>query len=160
MSANLLNAENNPNISHWYIDGGYDAEVDGGKYPKHISNALPLGAFYIKLKHYTSNSKFKRFNVKSSSRIFLHMQGEIPAVNRFYFQSYPAENILISINPTLTFTSRKLHSYTPDNRQCFFNIERRLQFFKIYTQRNCEEECFSNYMKTKCGCVRFNMPSI
>jgi amiloride-sensitive sodium channel len=28
-------------------------------------------------------------------------------------------------------------------RKCYFDNERKLKFFKIYTQKNCEQECVS-----------------
>lgn len=43
-------------------------------------------------------------------------------------------------------------------RQCFFNSERYLRFFKHYTQHNCELECLANYTMKTCGCVKFSMP--
>lgn len=68
------------------------------------------------------------------------------------------EQAEISVVPTLTYTSTELRGYTPSQRQCFFNSERRLFFFKFYAQHNCEAECLSNYTKIKCGCVKFSSP--
>lgn len=45
-----------------------------------------------------------------------------------------------------------------ERRQCFFNEERYLQFFKVYTQQNCELECLTNFTLSQCGCVKFSMP--
>lgn len=44
-------------------------------------------------------------------------------------------------------------------RQCFFNNERYLRFFKLYTQANCELECLTNHTLKECSCVKFSMPS-
>lgn len=43
-------------------------------------------------------------------------------------------------------------------RQCYFQDERYLRYFKVYTQSNCELECLTNYTLHKCGCVKFYMP--
>lgn len=45
-----------------------------------------------------------------------------------------------------------------DRRQCYFNGERYLRLFRMYTQHNCELECLANYTMAKCGCVKFSMP--
>lgn len=44
------------------------------------------------------------------------------------------------------------------SRQCFFNDERYLRYFKVYTQQNCELECLANFTLATCGCVKFSMP--
>jgi amiloride-sensitive sodium channel len=55
-------------------------------------------------------------------------------------------------------TSPKLQSYDPKVRQCFFEDEKKLRFFKLYTQSNCEIECLANFTLNTCGCVKFSMP--
>lgn len=55
-------------------------------------------------------------------------------------------------------TSDGLKHYLPNRRQCFFNKERFLRYFKVYTQQNCELECLANYTMQQCGCVKFSMP--
>ena len=30
-----------------------------------------------------------------------------------------------------------------NDRNCYFEGERKLKYFKIYTQRNCQNECYS-----------------
>lgn len=49
-------------------------------------------------------------------------------------------------------------SFEPLSRQCYFNYERRLKYFKVYTQQNCELECITNFTLQTCGCVKFSMP--
>jgi Amiloride-sensitive sodium channel len=49
----------------------------------------------------------------------------------------------ILITPKLTQTDDSLRSLSPSERQCYFEGERRLKFFKVYTQSNCEFECLS-----------------
>lgn len=44
-------------------------------------------------------------------------------------------------------------------RQCYFESERHLTYYKTYTQRNCELECFANFTIKKCNCSPFFMPS-
>lgn len=65
----------------------------------------------------------------------------------------------MSIRPNMFTTDEKLIEYHYNERQCFFNSERALQFFRHYNQRNCELECLANFTESECGCVPFFMPS-
>lgn len=51
-----------------------------------------------------------------------------------------------------------LHNF-PFRRQCYFNDERYLRYFRSYSQSNCQVECLTNYTINKCGCAKFWMPS-
>ena len=57
------------------------------------------------------------------------------------FWSIPTHNLKI------------LHS----RRNCYLENEKLLKFFKIYTKNNCENECMSAFMLSRCGCVEFFM---
>ncbi|CAO1385947.1 unnamed protein product [Diamesa hyperborea] len=54
-------------------------------------------------------------------------------------------------------TSHDLKHYKPKVRQCYFDGERKLNYFKVYTQSNCEYECLTKFTDKTCGCVRFGM---
>lgn len=159
MSADFMSTEFNPNILHWNADDGYDADADENKYPRRISNALSFGALQLGLIQSKANLAFKGAGEAAAFRLFIHMPGEMQISQR-YFQIYPSEATMISIKPKLVTTSRGLRSYTPEKRQCFFNSERQLTFYQIYTQKNCVAECFTFYMKAKFGCVPFYMTSM
>lgn len=64
----------------------------------------------------------------------------------------------MSVKPNMITTSDGLLEYAPERRQCYFNNERSLQFFKVYTQSNCELECLANFTLARCNCVKFSMP--
>jgi amiloride-sensitive sodium channel len=40
-------------------------------------------------------------------------------------------------------------------RQCYFDGERQLKFFQIYTKANCELECLTNSTMRYCNCSAF-----
>lgn len=108
-----------------------------------------------------SPSRFLKKKRNSSAcrfRFFLHMPGEVPAMSHKYYQVSRLEATGVLIKPTHISTSNGLRSFNPKKRQCFFNSERKLRFFKIYTQNNCEAECMANWTQISCGCVRFSMP--
>lgn len=158
MSAVLQNASENANISNWNADDGYLADEFNKSYPRRTSNTSPVGVLNVNLDYIKKATEFKCSNITAAFRIFLHTPGEIPDYQH-PSQIYASDVTSISITPELT-TSYGLRSWPPDKRRCFFNFERQLRFYKIYSQRNCEEECLSNYTKSHCGCVLFHMTSI
>ena len=92
-------------------------------------------------------------------KIILHTPSEVPEVSKHYFRVPTFQEVMMSVKPQMITTSDDLIGYKPNRRQCYFNSERQLRFFKVYTQRNCELECLSNFTRTECGCVKFSMPS-
>lgn len=53
----------------------------------------------------------------------------------------------IQITPEITKADEYLNSLDPNIRKCYYENERKLYFFKIYTQKNCELECISRISK-------------
>ena len=49
------------------------------------------------------------------------------------------------------------HHFYWFRRNCYLEDEKVLKFFKIYTKNNCENECLTNFMISRCGCVEFFM---
>lgn len=160
MAPGMMIVDNNPNVTNWSLEGGYDDETNKDYYPNRIFNAMPGGALNIDLHLSNQDLKATCRNIKSAYRIFLHVPGEVPNMSRNVIQVAPSEIAEFSVKATLTTTSEGLRSYEPSRRQCFFSSDRQLRFFKIYTQSNCEAECLSNFTKQECGCVRFFMPSL
>lgn len=91
-------------------------------------------------------------------KILLHTPGEIPRVSKQYFRVPLRQEVVVSVKPNMITTSSGLADYAPERRQCYFNDERQLKFFKVYTQSNCELECLANFTLAKCDCVKFSMP--
>jgi len=91
-------------------------------------------------------------------KILLHTPGEIPRVSKQYFRVPLRQEVVVSVKPNMITTSSGLANYAPERRQCYFNDERHLSFFKVYTQSNCELECLTNFTFAECSCVKFSMP--
>lgn len=92
-------------------------------------------------------------------KVILHAPAEIPQPSKNFFRVPLNQQVLVSVKPNMVETSIELQNYAPNRKLCYLNSERRLRFFKIYTQRHCEMECISMYMKKTCGCVFFALPS-
>lgn len=159
MAQEMWIADCNPSATHWSLENGYDDETNKKYYPHRIFNAKPDGALDLNFHLWNNDLELSCGSIKSAYRIFLHMPGEVPNMSRDVLQVAPSEIAEFSIKVTLTTTSEGLRRYEPSQRQCFFNSDRQLRFFKTFTQNNCEAECLANFTKQQCGCVRFFMPS-
>lgn len=77
-----------------------------------------------------------------------------------YFRVPLNQEMVVAIKPDMMTTSEGLRDYDPMRRQCFFSSERKLAFYKSYTQQNCQIECLTNATLAACGCVAYYMPRI
>lgn len=104
----------------------------------------------------TGNQLGNKLSVKFPERLFgswfgvycryasfaVHSPFEFPiAQNMHLFEE--EKDLTVWITPEITQTDDDLRSFSPDHRKCFFDDERKLKYFKKYTQRNCEMECLS-----------------
>lgn len=91
-------------------------------------------------------------------RILFHAPYQNLNAAKRSFHLSPGQASYFKIIPNLIWTTREAQQHSPDIRGCYLNSERRLRFFKFYSQRNCEVECLSNYTLAQCGCVLFSVP--
>jgi amiloride-sensitive sodium channel len=61
-----------------------------------------------------------------------------------FLYGYDLEVLII---PEITQTDENLRSFTPEERGCYFEGERKLKYFKVYSRRNCELETLSEFLK-------------
>lgn len=147
----------------WSLDGGYNIYIN-------TSDAYPHRTFGSG-KHNRLETSFRIFKDDLSFtcgrheglKVFLHAPGDEPQINSSYIEVQPNEgkvnDIFLLVKPNVMTTSEGLRDYAPKHRKCFYTHERKLLFFKNYTQNHCQWECLTNHTKTACGCVRFTMPS-
>lgn len=90
-------------------------------------------------------------------KVTFHPPQEGPGILEKFFHISPGKSAIFTIDPNVIETSPAVLKYSPDVRQCYYKDERTLQFYKHYTQRNCEVECLANYTLTVCGCLVFSM---
>ena len=51
-----------------------------------------------------------------------------------------------------------LRSFSPQLRNCYFEGEKPLKYFKTYSKALCQYECDANQSLEECGCAKFSMP--
>ena len=61
--------------------------------------------------------------------------------NKFYY----GQDLEVLITPEVIKSDESLKKFAPKKRNCFFEGERTLKMFKIYSRRNCEQECLTNF---------------
>lgn len=88
----------------------------------------------------------------------MHLPNEVPTP---FHESYPFEfgrNIKYQLTAVNYRSDEALRAFNPLRRNCYFDGERKLTFFKTYTKPHCDYECMANYTLESCGCVKFSMP--
>lgn len=65
------------------------------------------------------------------------------------------KEITVSIIPEVIYTDDSLRSLAPEDRNCFFDDEKELEFFKTYSKVNCEMECMTRIALNNCNCTPY-----
>lgn len=89
----------------------------------------------------------------------IHSTAELPMVllPEDIFEFADKRKLEVVITPSVIRSDESLKALQAFDRKCYFEGERKLRFFKIYTKRNCEIECFSNFSLEECKCVSFDI---
>lgn len=142
---------------HWTLEKGYSPQANLSSYPYRILGpGLSTGLSLI-LTSETKNTEYLCGGPVQGFKVLLHSAAEYPQVSKKFVRIPMDQEVMIAVKPQMISTTEGLRDYTPERRQCFFNHERYLQFFRVYTQDNCELECLTNYTLKSCGCVKFSM---
>lgn len=90
--------------------------------------------------------------------IIFHNPAEIPTIfhERFSINHNKDFSFIIKIK-SVKFDNYLRH-FSPHHRKCYFENEKKLKFFNIYTKFHCEFECNVNQTLRNCGCVHIAMP--
>ncbi|XP_057341038.1 pickpocket protein 28 isoform X2 [Microplitis mediator] len=91
-------------------------------------------------------------------KLLLHNPVETPKMADFGFAISPGEETRIVITPRINTASLSILGIPRKKRKCFFNTERKLKYYRTYTQRNCLLECEANFTQKICDCVQYYMP--
>lgn len=142
---------------HWTLEKGY-TNHDPNTYPRRVNGPGPFSGLYVLLKLNENDIDFVCRGQVQGFKVILHSPNELPRVSTNYFRVPLQQEVLVNVIPNIMTTSQALDGYKPERRLCYFEKERHLRFFKLYTENNCEVECLANLTLKKCGCVKFSMP--
>lgn len=92
-------------------------------------------------------------------KVFLHSPFEIPSNQHQSYDMDISQIVTLSVRPRVVLASDNIKTaYTAKQRRCYFNSEKKLRYFRIYSKRNCEIECLANITIAKCSCTPFWLP--
>lgn len=151
----LFTVVDNP-TSNWNTDDGYKQTANMSRiYPR--NNPL-VRDLWINLRILLDD--FFKYYVRSPGcRICLHMPDERIDVRKCIPVTL-GSHTKIDVDVNVMSTLENLRSYLPHVRGCYFEHERQLYYFKLYSRKKCEFECLTNLTRKELSCVHYYMPSM
>lgn len=95
---------------------------------------------------------------RNSYMLILHMPNEMPTKYHEYAYLGLHSNHIISLTAKSYAYDKAFADYSPSMRNCYFQHEKKLQFFKTYTKPHCIIECLADFTLKSCGCIKFSTP--
>jgi acid-sensing ion channel, other len=103
--------------------------------------------------------KTNPFQYFKGHRIIVHNNDEFPSYSGYHFFQVEYIPTKVQIVPEMTLLDEDVKVMSLAKRNCYLPHERNLKYFKVYTKKNCEQECLSAMMADDCGCVPFDVIS-
>ncbi|XP_037826364.1 pickpocket protein 28-like [Lucilia sericata] len=147
-----LNKKRNLSFDEYYQSQGFSTYLERST----LSSARY--GFRVLLDSDTDDNDYECTRFKQGFKLFINSPDSIPLTMGNYILVPYSHEVMVTLSPQYITSQKQLWNIEPEKRQCYFNNERNLYFFKIYTQTNCQAECLTNYTIAKCGCVKFWMP--
>ncbi|XP_062558166.1 pickpocket protein 28-like [Armigeres subalbatus] len=145
------------NVTGWTSEDGFRARKNFASYPVRALGSGFGAGLSMELATLEENIEH-HCRVQQGFKVIIHSAAEYPQVSKSFALVPFSRDVTIAVRPVIMQTSSELQEYPPHRRNCFFEYERQLKFFRVYTQSNCELECITNYTLKMCGCVKFSMP--
>ncbi|CAH1098525.1 unnamed protein product [Psylliodes chrysocephalus] len=143
--------------TEWNVEGGYISK-EVKVYPKRALRVGVRNQLMVVMKTRFDDVEFQCAYDESGYRVSIHLPSDIPEVPENHISAPLNQRVIGAIVPHTIRTSEGVKNFSPIKRDCYFQSERHLKFFKIYSQSNCMLECKANYTLSVCGCVTFHMP--
>ncbi|XP_058838267.1 pickpocket protein 11-like isoform X2 [Topomyia yanbarensis] len=89
--------------------------------------------------------------------VYVHSPEDFPQANYRAIYVPMGKSTYVTVKAKVTELSQKLLLFPPE-RKCFIAGEKQLEFFRVYTQKNCELECRTREQLFTEGCVNFALP--
>lgn len=92
--------------------------------------------------------------------MLLHSPNEIPRIADYGINVAAGRESLVIVKPDITEASPLLRPIAVRQRRCVFAEELRLEYYRIYTRKNCKLECVARLEVQQCGCHQYYMPRV
>ncbi|KAK4881565.1 hypothetical protein RN001_004884 [Aquatica leii] len=149
-------------IEYWNQEKGFEHEPIENSVPWRIEGILTL---FKNCKSTICNTRFSAgFKVLPKSNIlnlifFIKIIMYNPMETSGFSRFIPLEReCWFEILTTVKETDTDVRSIGFQDRRCYFNREKNLKFFRVYTKANCKTECHVNNTIKTCGCVPYYFP--
>ncbi|XP_001357382.2 pickpocket protein 28 [Drosophila pseudoobscura] len=142
---------------NWSLDTGYGNQGQN-TYPQRTVFSSVGNGFFAFLQGLQHNFDYDCRSFKQGYKVFLNSPESVPLTSGNYILVPHGDEVLVSVLPNYVMSTDNLHEISPEKRQCLFDDERSLTFFRSYSQSNCQTECLANFTISKCGCAKFWMP--
>ncbi|XP_031340945.1 pickpocket protein 28-like [Photinus pyralis] len=137
------------------FDGGYQPGKDEGEYPRRtftpgLGGGLTIDSLYTNSSHLDDLCEGSLQGFK----VVIHAMCELPNMDKHI--KLPLNHMVnVAVKPSVVVVSKELQQYSPKERKCYFFLEKFLATYKVYTQKNCMQECLANFTRARCGCIPF-----
>ncbi|KXJ75970.1 hypothetical protein RP20_CCG010611 [Aedes albopictus] len=140
-------------VENWDVHAGYkDLESSLNYYPRRVMDLDTALKIKFRSIEYRSMQ-----NKRTPITVNLHN----PAEFAFRFENAisvePGESLNVAVHPKVR-AARPYLRFCPQSTYCCYNEQCQLQFFRIYSQQNCELECRTKYILKTRTCVQPYMP--
>ncbi|CAG9766001.1 unnamed protein product [Ceutorhynchus assimilis] len=141
----------------WSLGRGYENDQNTNTYPRRALFSGAKNSLTILLYDYKIDAdptcKMQGF------KVIFHTPTRVPRLSQQYIRLPLREVVVAAVQPVMITTSETVKNFRSEIRECYFESEKVLRFFKTYSQRNCQLECLTNFTFYWCECVGFYMPS-
>ncbi|XP_055622132.1 pickpocket protein 28-like [Toxorhynchites rutilus septentrionalis] len=156
-SENLL-SNASKTVENWSLQNGY---ADYGVFLRYYPRpAVDLSGRYQLRMKLSFNEAFLHpaCGDSRSVTVFIHSPADFPFKSSNGVPIEVGERVQLLPKPKVILTQHFLRFRSPQSTKCFFEGQRQLRFFRIYTQSNCELECRTNYFLEHRKCALAYMP--
>ncbi|XP_068083963.1 pickpocket protein 28 [Anabrus simplex] len=144
---------------NWSFEKGFTTEEDlDDTYPLRTKSAGAMSGLFAYLYALDDERDLSCRIPLKGFKMVIHSPAVFPEIKKEYFRVPSNYDVVIGVSPKVIITADELRSYSPEARKCYFGEERKLLFFRVYTQESCELECFTNFTQIKCDCAEYYMP--
>ncbi|GJQ86101.1 hypothetical protein Trydic_g15257 [Trypoxylus dichotomus] len=127
-------------------------------YPQRASTSGSEAGLEVELGVLSENLDFKCASAMQGYKVILHDPSELPYQSHNHFRLPLDEAVFVSVIPEVLVTKPELKSYAAGQRKCFFEDEKVLERFRLYSQDNCEIECLVYLLNAGLDCIDFYLP--
>ncbi|XP_075167156.1 pickpocket 12 [Haematobia irritans] len=144
---------------NWSPETGYEQKLPTNYYPRHtLGTGISMGITLILNAdiedYYCSSTSGPGFKVSISSPI------DLPQVKEAGLTVPLRSESRFRLETILSEAARSIRGINRKQRQCLFQNEEPLLYYKYYSKHHCENECQAEYMIRQCGCIPYYLPVI